>query len=512
MTTRIVCFFFAVSLSLLISVCDAREISLRILYFNDFHGFAEPYKPLGSEEKVGGITYFAAKLNKLRREKPSVFLAAGDMIQGDNWANLFQGRSVIELLNVMRLDAMVLGNHEFDFGQAVLRRRLREARFPVLGANVQGLKGIKPYVIKKVQGVRVAIVGIATPDTAVSTHPRNVAGLKFLSPEDTVKKYLPSLKRRADLVILLTHLGYPVDRALAEKAPGADVIVGGHTHTKLVKPTVIGRTVIVQAWEHAKALGVLDLELKDGKVVKAEGRLEEIKPVAGQEDPKTLHIVKKYQSRVDAILNVKIGVALVDLDADQVRVRETRLGNLVADIIRQRAGAQAAIINGGGIRTSINQGDIIRKQVYAALPFDNYIVAIRLTGRQIRDTLEHGVSGLEELAGRFPQVSGLTFTYDPTAPPGSRVREVTVGGQPLEPEREYTVATNDFLAAGGDGFTAFGEAIRADRTFEVAGGMLKSARLVFSDAGTWIRDVVIDYISARKQVGAELEGRIKAVK
>ncbi len=489
----------------------AGEVTLRILYLNDFHGFAEPYKPLGSEEALGGMTYLAARVKALRQEKPSLLLAAGDMIQGDNWANLFQSRSVIELMNAMKFDAMVLGNHEFDFGQAVLKKRLAEARFPVLAANVQGVKGVKPYIIKKVAGVKVAVVGLTTPDTAVSTHPRNVVGLKFLTPEETLPKYLQKLKGQADIVILLTHLGYAEDRELAAKFPSVALIVGGHSHTKLLEPTVIGQTVVVQAWEHAKALGVIDLTIKDGKVLKADGRLEDIKPVAGGEDPPTLKIVKKYQAKVDAVLNEKIGVALVDLDAEKARTAETRLGNLIADIIRARAGAEAAIINGGGVRTSINKGEITRKQVYAVLPFDNYIVAIRLNGRQLKETLEHAVSARETYAGRFPQVSGLTFTYNPAAPPGSRIREVTVGGQPLDLDKTYTVATNDFLAAGGDGFTAFGEAIRAGKDFAVTGGMLKSARLVFNDPGTWIRDVVIDYIKAKKEVTAELEGRIKEV-
>ena len=157
----------------------ARAVTLRLLYVNDFHGFAEPYRPLGSTELLGGAAYLAGAVDRLRAGQPTLLLAAGDMIQGNNWANLFKGKSSIELMNAMKFDAMVVGNHEFDYGQKVLQERLGEARFPVLGANVQGLPGSNPYVIKDLQGVRVAIIGVVTADTPTTTHPRNVAGLKF---------------------------------------------------------------------------------------------------------------------------------------------------------------------------------------------------------------------------------------------------------------------------------------------------------------------------------------------
>src|SRR4030043_426170 len=169
---------------LLISFGHGEELQIRILHVNDFHGFAEPYKPIGSDEMLGGIANLAARVEELRKEKLSLLLSAGDMIQGNNWTNLFQGESVMELINEMRFDAMVLGNHEFDFGQDVLRKRISEAKFPVLGANVEGIEILKPYVMKEVGGIKVAIIGIVTDDTPVSTHPRNVVGLKFISPED----------------------------------------------------------------------------------------------------------------------------------------------------------------------------------------------------------------------------------------------------------------------------------------------------------------------------------------
>jgi 5'-nucleotidase / UDP-sugar diphosphatase len=494
---------------LLVSFAEAEPREVRILHLNDLHGFADPYKPFGSNELLGGIAYLATKADQLRQEKPSLLLSAGDMIQGSNWANFFQGQSVIELMNAMKFDAMEVGNHEFDFGQDVLKKRISEAAFPVLGANVVGIEGLRPFVIKETNGIKIAIIGVVTEDTAITTHPKNAVGLKFLSSIDTVRKYLGELRKKADIVIVLSHTGHPADRILAEKVKGIDLIVGGHSHTKIERPVQVGKTIIVQSWEHAKALGVLDLTVDAGTIVKFDGHLEGIKPVQGQGDPAVEAIVKKYDDRMGAVLNEKVGEAEVELDGDHARSQETNLGDLVADILREVSGADAAMINGGAIRTSIKKGEIKVRDVYTVLPFDDYIVAIKLTGRQIREALEHGVSAVEKGEGRFPQVSGLSFTYSASSPPGKRIRRILIGGKPLDPRKEYKVATHDFLAAGGDGYQSFGKAIKSSKNFAVIGGMMKGEKVVYSDAGRWLRDVVVEYIKEKKTVAPVVEGRIK---
>jgi 5'-nucleotidase/UDP-sugar diphosphatase len=504
---------YAAGLSILfifwvITFSYGQQAEIRILHLNDFHGFAEPYQPLGSDELLGGIAYLSNRANELRKEKPSLLLSAGDMIQGNNWANLFQGESVIEWMNEMRFDAMVLGNHEFDFGQEVLKKRILETRFPILGANVEGLDHLKPYVIKELKGIRVALIGIVTEDVPLSTYPRNVAGLQFISPIEIVGKYIKELKNKADVMVVLSHIGHSADRLLAEKVKGIDVIVGGHSHTKITKPVSVGNTVVVQAWEHGKALGVLDLTVKDGKIIEFEGHLEEIKPEKGREDRATLAIVRKYEERMDAVFKEKIGEAELDLDGENVRKQETNLGNFIADIMRRTSGADITLINGGGIRTSIKKGVVRVKDVYSVLPFDNYIVAIKLTGKQIREALEHGVSGVEDEEGRFPQVSGLTFKYSPSKKRGERIEEVLVAGRAIELGKEYMVATNDFLAAGGDGYKAFGVAIQSSRDFSILGGMMKGEKVVYSESGRWLRDVVVEYIKEKKRIAPMTEGRI----
>jgi len=498
----------AILLILLTAAAQAVQSVVRILHVNDFHGFAEPYRPYGSDEMLGGISFLAAGAERLRKERPTLLLAAGDMIQGANWANMFLGGSVIELMNEMRFDAMALGNHEFDFGVDVLKKRTSEARFPVLCANVEGLDMVKPFTIREINGVKIAVIGVVTEDVPLSTHPKNIAGLKFDPPADVIKKYQEVLKDKTDIIIVLSHIGHSADRELARKVPGLAAIVGGHSHTKVLTPVMIGDTAVVQAWEHGKALGVLDLTLEDRRIVKAEGRLVEIGPKGGISNTEVNAIVEKYRGKVDAVLDETIGEALADLDGESVRQQETSLGDLIADIIRNAANSDAAIIGGGSIRTSIKKGEIKVKHVYSVSPFNNYVVAVRLTGRQVREALEHGVSAIEDSAGRFPQVSGISFVYNRSAPVGSRVREVMINGQRTDPDKEYSVATDDFLAAGGDGYKAFGEAVRASRDYSVVGGMMKGERLAYSNSGKWVRDVIIDYIKDRKIISPAVDGRI----
>jgi 5'-nucleotidase / UDP-sugar diphosphatase len=489
----------------------AGQVDLKILYVNDFHGFAQPYTPMGGDAPLGGIAYLAGAVDRARGKQPSLLLSAGDMIQGNPWANLFKGKSTIDMMNAMRFDAMVVGNHEFDFGPKVLKARMAQARFPILGANVKGLAALKPYVIKNLPGVRIAIIGVVTPETPVSTHPRNVAGLTFSTPESAVRKYLPELKRRADIIIVLSHCGYQADRDLAAKVPGIDVIVGGHSHTKISQPEVVGRTIIVQAWEHAKGLGILNLRLKDGKVIGSDVTLQEISPASGAPNCQVQEIVARYARQVDGLLQRTIGETQVALDGQYVRTRETNLGDFVAEVMRRTAGAEVALINGGSIRTSIPQGKITVKDIYAVLPFDNYLVGISLTGAQVKAALEHSVARLDEPSGSFPQVAGLTFTYSRSAPAGARIKEVTVGGRPLDLQREYVVATIDYLVAGGDGFRVFGEALKSAGDCTNLGGTLTSSKLAYNDPGTWMRDLVITAIQARKTIAPATDGRIKAV-
>ena len=490
----------------------AKDIEIRILYINDFHGFAQGYNLPGTNEHRGNIACLATLTEMLRMEKPSLLVASGDMIQGDNWANFFQGKSVIDLMNAMRFDAMSVGNHEFDYGSEILKERIREANFPVLGANVRGMENfLQSYVIRKIEGVRIALIGIITEDTPVTTNPKNVAGLTFASAAATLPSLISKLRKEADVIVVLSHIGFNADRQLASTVSDIDIIIGGHSHTRVDKPVLVGKTVVVQDYEHGKTLGVLDLKISDGKILRTSGYLADIKPDSMPKDKAIADKVAIYQARVDAVMHDKIGETKTDLDGVNVRKAETNLGNFIADVMKEASGADGAIINGGTIRKGASKGILKVSDIYSIVPFDNYIVAIRLKGKQIRDTLEHGVSAIADDGGRFPQISGIRFTFQPKLKAGSRVSEIFIGNAPLDPEKEYTIATNDFLAAGGDGFKAFGEAVRSSRDYAVVGGAMKGEKLLYSNAGKWLRDVVIDRIRAAGVIAPTVEGRIREI-
>jgi len=490
----------------------AKDIDIRILYINDLHGFAQGYKLPGTNEHRGNIACLAALTETLRMDKPSLLVASGDMIQGDNWANFFQGKSVIDLMNQMRFDAMSVGNHEFDYGTEILKERIREANFPVLGSNVLGMETfVQPYVIREIEGIRIALIGIITEDTPVTTNPKNVVGLTFASPAETLPSLISKLRKEADVIVVLSHIGFNADRQLAGTVSDIDVIIGGHSHTRVDKPVLIGKTVVVQDYEHGKTLGVLDLTINDAKVIGTSGYLIDIKPDSMPKDKTIADKVSLYQARVDDVMQDIVGETKTNLDGVNVRKAETNLGNFIADVIKEAAGADGAIINGGTIRKGASKGILKVSDIYSIVPFDNYIVAIRLKGTQIRDTLEHGVSAIADDAGRFPQISGIGFTFQPSKKTGSRVGDIFIGSAPLDPEKEYTIATNDFLAAGGDGFKAFGEAVRSSRDYAVVGGAMKGEKLLYSNAAKWLRDVIIDRIRTLGVIAPTLEGRIREI-
>lgn len=510
-------FFCLLSILLFNSPLHGKTEDIRILYLNDLHGFTESYKPYGSKEHNGGAASLSWLIEKLRKEKPSLLFAAGDMIQGNNWANLFKGKSVIELMNYMEFDAMVLGNHEFDFGQKILKQRIEEAIFPLICANIEINNEsaewaetllIKPYIIRELKGLKIGIIGITTEEMPTITHPKNVIGLKFLPQISTADKYVKELRNKVDFIIALTHIGYYQDLALAEKVKGIDIIVGGHSHTKLEKPTLVGNTVIVQAWAYAKALGVLDITIADGRITGINGKLIELKQSLLDKDMAVESIIEKYRKEIEGILQEYIGETEFDLDGKNTRKAETNFGNLIADIIKHRAGTEIAIINGGSIRTSINKGRIKLNDIYNALPFDNYIIAFSLTGKQIRETLESAISGIKEGKGKFPQISGITFSYSNSGDNPPEVKNILIAGKHLDPDTVYTVATNDFLAAGGDGYDIFKKTINGASNYSESGEIITGKNIFYNDPGTWIRDVVIDYIKSYKKISPTTEGRI----
>ncbi len=503
--------------------------TLTLVHTNDTHAHLEPMELTlsGQKVRVGGVAQRVAFFDRLRASRKNLlFLDAGDVFQGTLYFNQYRGLADRYFMHRMLYRVMALGNHEFDLGPGPLAEFLKGARFKVVSANVDAsreprLKGLfAPYAIVSVGGERVGVIGLTTPDTKEIANPGPT--VDFLDPYESAQKAVYELLRRGvNKILLLSHLGYGEDLKLARRLVGVQVIVGGHSHTLLGSfphkelapagpyPTVVknpeGKDVlVVQAWEWGKVVGVLEVAFDEkGELVAYKGEPFLMTPEVSPEDFFAKEALLAYAQPVLALMQQVIAEAKVDLVGERaiVRRRESNLGNLIADGMvwkTKNAGVQIALQNGGGIRASIPKGPITVGKVYEVLPFGNTLVVMDLKGKEIKAALENGVSQWEQTAGRFLQVSGLRYAFDLSRPVGNRVVRVEVkaekGYVPLDLEATYRVVVNNFIAAGGDGFSVLKEA----QGYRVDTG--------FSDAESFM-----DYLKELKVVEAGLEGRIEVL-
>ncbi|MCM3174439.1 5'-nucleotidase C-terminal domain-containing protein [Paenibacillus sp. MER 99-2] len=435
---------------------------ITILHTNDTHARAVESSPAMGFAKVAGIA------DKYRSENPNTLLLdAGDAVHGTTFATLVNGESIVKVMNEMGYQAIVPGNHEFNYGSDRLVELADMMNFPMLSANVKkkdGTRLFEPYLIKEVDGVKIGIIALTTPETMYKTNPKNVEGLDITDPTAEAKLLVNEIRSKVDVVVVLGHLGQDASSTdtsfkVVKEVPGIDVFIDGHSHTVLQDGLVSDNgTLIASAGEYTNFVGVIDLWVDAGKVTKKQATLideteaKDIKP-----NEKVATLVNSIQKEQEPIL--KEGVAntavLLDGKREQVRAGETNLGDLLADAIRNVSGADIALTNGGGIRASIEAGVVTKGDVITVLPFGNQVVTIDVKGSDVVAALENGVGSYPEPSGGFPQVSGITFSIDPSQDKGSRVHSVKVGDQALDPEATYTLATNDFTAVGGDEYTMF---------------------------------------------------------
>ncbi|MFN2340378.1 MAG: bifunctional UDP-sugar hydrolase/5'-nucleotidase [Halanaerobium sp.] len=477
----------------------AEEVELRIYHVNDVHSRVEEDDYAGSM----GYAKMATLIKEGRRAKENVmFLDAGDSFHGQTIANINDGEAISNILDLMNVDALTLGNHDFNYGQPRLEELAEMSNFPFLAANLKSEDGeeipyTEDYLIKEYNGLKVGIFGLATPETAYKTHPKNIEGLVFENPITSANAVVNELRDQVDVVIGLTHLGISegsqyTSKMVAEEVPGIDLIVDGHSHNVLEEGMMVNETMIVMAGEYSKYLGYVDLTVDSGNITNMKANLIPREDTADvKEDFVISTVVDRINRANAAITSQVVGETSVELDGSRgnVRTGETNLGNLLTDAMRTKLNADAAITNGGGIRASIDQGEITQGEVITVLPFGNTTMAIELSGADLRAALEHAVSEYPATEGLFPQVSGIKFTFDGEAEPGNRVQEVWVGGEALDESKMYTVATNDFMKAGGDGYSMFTDAP------------------IVSEAGG-LEEVLMEYIEANSPVAPETEGRI----
>ena len=473
-------------------------VDLTILHINDTHGHILPYMETnkGGMGRAGGAAYLAKMIQEERVQNPdgTLLLSAGDMFQGTPVSNLFKGQPVVDVMNYLKFDAMAVGNHEFDWGMDAFKCLIETSGFPYLSANIKDdrgryLPGVKPYIIVSRKNLKIAIIGVTTPDVLFITKHGHLKRLVIYKPEDVLPQLIKKVRDEgANLIIVLSHLGLDADKELAQRVLGIHVVVGGHSHTPLETPVVIGDTIVVQAGYNGLYLGVLKLRIDPdtGKIIRHTEEMELKEVLAAEDSPydrEVEKIVHVYNGRIQQEYARVVGETAVDLV--RYHQRESNIGNLVCDAMKKATNADIAFLNSGAIRTNIPHGKINLEQVFTLLPFDNSLVTMKLKGKQIMKILEQDA----RMEYGILQVSGIRIRYDLSEPVGSRVKEVYIGISPLDPNKTYTVTTVDFLATGGDKFTTF----------------RKGKNIVYGKA---LRDVFVSYLKKYSPVSPTIEGRI----
>lgn len=475
-----------------------KDFPLTVLHTNDTHaGLDTVSSPNNILRRVTAINNA-----KATTENP-ILLDAGDVFSGTLYFNKYLGLADLEFMNLVQYDAMTFGNHEFDKDSDTLSKFITGAKFPFVSSNVNfsaddilskmfkseiGRSGnagtIYPALIKEIDGEQVGIIGLTTEDTANIASPGKVTFENAFAKAEATVAMLE--KENINKIIVLSHLGYEEDLKLAKAVNGIDIIVGGHTHTQL-NQAVVDNTdpnapkLIVQTGEKGLFLGQLEVKFnKAGVLTDWKDQLISIDAKNGTnyviaEDPEAKVILDtKYKPGIQALSEELVGNSEVVLNGvrNDVRTKETNLGNLIADgmlYAAQKAGTKAVIAlqNGGGIRESINEGPITLGEVLGVLPFNNDLVTITLTGQEIKDAMENGVSKTPTADGRFPHVAGMKFYYDSTKPANERVLRIEVKNGdkyvPLDLQASYEVATNAFTAKGGDFYASLEKAYKEGR-------------------------------------------------
>jgi 5'-nucleotidase/UDP-sugar diphosphatase len=532
---------FLVLLALLVSLApaaaqDGGEFTLTVLHTNDVHGRIDEFDGQGNtcdEEEAaagecfGGVARRMTMVNQVRSESPNVVLLdAGDQFQGTLFYTQYKGGAAQEMMNALGYDAMAVGNHEFDDGPGTLGSFIRGVNFPVLSANIDDsaepeLAGaIQPYTIVDVNGEQVGVIGYTTEDAAILSSPG--PNVVFNNIEENVQAAVDELTAQGvNKIVAVSHAGFARDRQVAQQVTGLDVIVAGHTHTYLSNededaegpyPVVVdgpdgNPVLLVSDFTRAQYLGRLDATFDENGVVTAYEGGPILLDNSVEKDAGIQARVEALAAPVTELMNLPVGTASVDLDGERSSCRfgECTMGNLITDAMlwsTATEGTQIALTNGGGIRASIPAGEVSLGDVLTVLPFGNLISTFEVSGAELVEALENGVSRAgnpeNEGTGRFAQVSGLRYSWNPNQPAGARIVSVEVLNEdgsysPIDMNATYKVASNDFVRNGGDDYQSF-----------------VGARNAY-DFGAALDEAVARYITTFGPVAPELEGRVTMV-
>ena len=500
------------------------EFTLHVLHINDFHSRIEPINAFDSTcdaeanaagECFGGVARLVTKVAEMRAALDGqnvILLDAGDQYQGSLMYTTYKGDAEIEFMNLIGFDAMAVGNHEFDDGPEGLAKLAEGVNFPVISGNIDvsqeaALAGkVANHVILEIGGERIGIISALSTDTVETAAPG--PNVIFTDAIESLQADVAALEAEGvTKIIALSHVGTPHDLEIAAAVPGIDAVVSAHSHTlfsntaegAMAYPTMVGDVPVVSAYAYGKYLGHLVLTFDDaGNVTAATGDTILLDASVAEDEAMVARIaelagpIEELRARV-----VAEAAETIDGARESCRAVECQMGNLVADAMLDRVAAQGvtiAIANGGGLRASIDAGEVTMGEVLTVLPFQNTLSTFEVTGETVVAALENGVSQVEEGAGRFPQVAGLMYTFDPAAPAGSRVSDVMVqsGGEwvPIDMAAMYGLVSNNYVRNGGDGFGMFVDAANA------------------YDFGPDLADVTAEYLAARSPYQPYVDGRI----
>ena len=471
-----------------------------ILHTNDMHAQYAPApatwvqgtpKPL-----VGGMTALQHFVNEQRRLYPnSLLLDAGDYTTGTMLTKIkhngaFNG-AFVEMMNLVGYDAAAVGNHEFDEGQENMRRLFELAQFDVLSANltINGKAVAQPFKIYNVGNLRVGVIGLMLPELFSVAAEKHLGGVRVADPLQTAQRLIDKIDRKTDLIVLLSHLGVEKDIELARGVRGADIIVGGHSHTLLRKPLQENGVLIVQAGTKARSLGRLTVDVRGDSISWWNYDLINVwADSATSPDPQMSALVRRFDEQIEAEYGGQIG--MLQTDWKQNERGESNIGNFIADVMRSTTGCDVAIMNSGGIRKSMPAGPVKRMDIWEILPFSNYVVTFEATGDQLLRLIGNDVDEHIQKGSSLYQISGLSYAFRRTADGRGELVEARILDAPIDPAKIYRGATVDFVMD------------QWRQNF-----MFQNVRTTPS----LIADLLIEHIEKNPQIDSKVEGRIRRV-
>jgi len=491
--------FLCAGILLFVLPLASQPKQITILHTNDIHASFLPHEAFWVKKTlkplVGGFNELAFAIDSIRKIRTATLvLDAGDLMTGnpitDRVYKGAEGGALVEMMDLIGYEGLTPGNHDFDVSYANFLKLVVIAKFPVVSANLIDEKSgqpitQRPYVIIQKNGLKIGIFGLMSRDFYNLVSQNSTKGIKLLPPIPTAEKYIDLLRPQTDLVIAITHQGVEDDSILAVSVKGLDVIIGGHSHTRLQKPKYINGVIIAQTGSDCENLGVLDLTVDHERVTKWDGSLHQLWYNPNRQKTAVTALVDSFKTEIDKEYSQVIGTLK---DPWKINGWETGAGNFIADAQREATHADIAFMNNGGIRKNLSPGPITKQDLFEVLPFRNILTTFEVSGRQIREIVRHDVDRKPGI-----QVSGIRCEWKRDASGKVEIVKLLVGGKPVEDTRIYLGAASDYLMGEGKRYLG-----------------IDLPKLTYLNETVF--NAVLKKVRAMKIVTSQLEGRIKRIK